>query len=559
METDKRTFTAVGVMSGTSVDGLDMALCRFTRVEQPPGEGEPGKGEAGSAGKPVSKYGKADSSSGKESNSYDKSGNSFDKEGNSFDKEGNSFDKEGSSSGKESSSPGKQSQFPNNSPKWSFEILKARSLSYSGTSWPQRLADAETADGYTLAEVHRDFGRFTGEAVRDFLDDSATTGTETVKGGSSDNTPGVHSAPQQGPSSGNTPGRLPEPDLIASHGHTIFHRPERGITLQIGDGAEIAAVTGITTVSDFRRLDVALGGQGAPLVPAGDELLFGHYGYCLNLGGFANVSFRESEKRVAFDICPVNIVMNRLARQIGMEYDKDGAVAASGSVDRELLKRLEGLDFYCIEGPRSLGKEWVDEVFMPVVDASVASVEDKLRTVCEHVALRIAAVISAKPGHGEIIDEEPHGPDAGATDQASGQDGPAARATDQASGQGGPATGATDQAHEQNESSRGRDEPAGGSVAYRGHEEYIETGHGAGGGGSLLITGGGAKNAFLARLISEKAAPVYTVIPPAELVDFKEAVIFAFLGVLRMLGEVNCLAAVTGASQDSSGGVVHLG
>ena len=461
MEFVKRDYTAVGVMSGTSVDGLDLALCRFTRVEQPPGAG--------------------------------------------------------------SSS--------NNNVRWSFEILKARSLSYSGTDWPERLAGAETADGYTLSGVHRDFGRFTGEAVRAFLAE---------------------------PSSDNTPGQLPKPDLIASHGHTIFHRPEKGITLQIGDGAEIAAVTGITTVSDFRRLDVALGGQGAPLVPIGDELLFGHYGYCLNLGGFANVSFRESGKRIAFDICPVNIVLNRLARLLGMEYDKDGAKAASGVVDRQLLAALEGLDFYRMEGPRSLGKEWVDEVFMPVVDASGASVEDKLRTVCEHVALRIAAVISAKPGHDEIIDEERHGPDAGATDQAAGQDGPDAGATNQAAGQDGPDAGATGHAHEENRLSRGRDEPAGGPVAYRGHEEFLAAGHGTESGGSLLITGGGAKNAFLAGLIAEKASPVYTVIPDEKLVDFKEAVVFAFLGVLRMRNEVNCLAAVTGAGRDSSGGIVHL-
>jgi anhydro-N-acetylmuramic acid kinase len=133
--------------------------------------------------------------------------------------------------------------------------------------------------GLDLMMLHRDFGRFTGEMLNGFLEDARE-----------------------------------KPGIIASHGHTVFHQPEKGLTLQIGDGAEIAAITGITTVCDFRRLDVALGGQGAPLVPVGDELLFGQYTYCLNLGGFANVSFRERGKRVAFDICPVNIVLNRLAR-----------------------------------------------------------------------------------------------------------------------------------------------------------------------------------------------------------------------------------------------------
>jgi anhydro-N-acetylmuramic acid kinase len=278
--------------------------------------------------------------------------------------------------------------------------------------------------------------------------------------------------------------------LIASHGHTVFHRPEKNITLQIGDGAEIAAKTGITTVSDFRRFDVALGGQGAPLVPAGDELLFGHYTFCLNLGGFANISFRESGKRLAFDICPVNIVMNRLAREKGLEFDRGGQLAASGLVDPDLLNKIESLDFYNLDGPRSLGKEWVDEVFMPVLECSRAGVADKLRTVCEHIALQIAAVTK------EYRKKEKSAVTSSGTDPAAA--------------------------------------------------------------GSLLITGGGARNDFLSGLIAEKVSPVTIVIPEEELVDYKEAIIFAFLGLLRLRNEVNCLASVTGASRDNCGGIIHL-
>ncbi len=469
MGNGKRTFTAVGVMSGTSVDGLDMALCRFTRVEQL--HGDAGAGSARVEKDPYAGAGSASSDNN-----------------------------------------------PVSGPQWHFEILKTKTLSYSGTSWPERLAGAETADGYTLAQVHRDFGRFTGEAVKEFLAEGPLDTTD-----------------QAGPAS-------PRVDLIASHGHTIFHRPEKQITLQIGDGAEIAAVTGITAVSDFRRLDVALGGQGAPLVPIGDELLFGQYGYCLNLGGFANVSFRESGKRIAFDICPVNIVLNRLARQLGMEYDKDGAAAASGEVDRQLLAALEGLDFYRLDGPRSLGKEWVDEVFMPVVDASDASVEDKLRTVCEHVALRIADVIAAKPPHPDIIDEERS---AGDTTQSPGGSAGTSGDTTQSPGD-------TTQSPGGSAGTSGRDKLPGSD---KPDEEFLD--QGATGAETLLVTGGGAKNVFLRGLISERASPVYTVIPDERLVDFKEAVVFAFLGVLRMRNEINCLAAVTGARQDCSGGIVH--
>lgn len=385
MKSDRVTsYTAIGVMSGTSLDGLDLALCRFY---------------------------------------------------------------------KENSS-------------WSYEITGTRALSYSGTHWPERLTGAETAGGFELMELHRDFGRYTGESINKFLKD---TGAE-------------------------------KPDLIASHGHTIFHRPEKCITLQIGDGASIAAVAGITTVSDFRRLDVALGGQGAPLVPIGDKLLFGNYTYCLNLGGFANISFDENGVRKAFDICPANIVLNRLSAMMGKEYDRGGDTGRTGIVVPELLRDLENLEYYMFTGPRSLGKEWVDDVFYPVIDKSAAPVEHKLRTVYEHIALQIAGAMEAPPAHPEIINEK--------------------------------------------------------TTPYSKYEEFIHPGSVEP--PSLFITGGGARNTFLTELISSRAAPVYTVIPEESLLDFKEALVFAFLGVLRLRNEINCLSSVTGAGTDNSGGIIHL-
>ena len=379
-------------MSGTSVDGLDLALCRFTKT---------GSGRTGCP---------------------------------------------------DNERPGSL---------WAYEILKTNTLPYSGTPWPERFARAEKADGYRLMELHRNFGKFTGEAVKMFL------------------------------------GEL-QADLVASHGHTIFHRPEKGITLQIGDGAEIAATTGITAVSDFRRLDVALGGQGAPLVPAGDELLFGQHDFCLNMGGFANISYRENSQRMAFDICPANIILNRLARSMGHDYDKGGNIALSGKVIQELLSQLESLGYYQKTGPRSLGREWVNEVFMPVLERSAGSTVDKLRTVCEHIALRIAAVINKQQAQYKAPDSrEGHFP--------------------------------------------------------QGPESYPNLYQPP----SVLSTGGGTNNEFLIQLIAEKVMPAKVIIPEPELIDFKEAVVFAFLGVLRLRNEINCLASVTGAAKDNSGGVIY--
>jgi anhydro-N-acetylmuramic acid kinase len=367
----KKQYIAVGLMSGTSLDGLDIALCRFTTA---------GTG-------------------------------------------------------------------------WTMDIIKTRTISYNGTQWISRLSAADRLSGLELTALHRDFGRYSGESVKSFL-----KGTGIL------------------------------PDLIASHGHTVFHQPGKGLTLQVGEGAEIAAITRITTVSDFRRLDVALGGQGAPLVPAGDELLFGQYTHCLNLGGFANISFREKNQRIAFDVCPVNIVLNRLAADLRYSFDNNGALAATGKIQKELLRQLEDLAYYRLSGPRSLGKEWVDELFMHLLNNSGASTPDKLRTVCEHIALRISAAVSPLKSR-----------------QVGGSSG---------SGPMGPV--------------------------------------------SLLITGGGAKNGFLIRLISDKAHHANITIPGDELVDFKEAVIFAFLGVLRVRNEVNCLSSVTGARKDNSGGIIHV-
>ncbi len=185
------------------------------------------------------------------------------------------------------------------------------------------------------------------------------------------------------------------PDIIASHGHTVFHQPEAGITLQIGDGKRMAQELHIPVVYDFRTQDVALGGQGAPLVPIGDELLFGTYDYCLNLGGIANISYSKASVRKAYDVSPCNLVLNFLSKKQGLAYDKGGTLAASGYLIPELLKRWDDLDYYRMPAPKSLGREWVEMHFYNP-DYIAYRNEDVLRTAVEHIARMIGASLKGK-------------------------------------------------------------------------------------------------------------------------------------------------------------------
>lgn len=258
-------------------------------------------------------------------------------------------------------------------------------------------------------------------------------------------------------------------DFVASHGHTILHQPERGITLQVGNGQEIANITQQKVICDFRTQDVKLGGQGAPLVPIGDELLFSGYDFCVNLGGFANVSFKENNKRIAFDICPVNIVLNHYVSKLGFEFDDRGQIASSGKINSELLNELNKLEFYRKLPPKSLGLEWVQQEVFPVIDNLEKNIPSILRTFIEHSAIQI----------GKIIYENK----------------------------------------------------------------------------SVLITGGGVFNTFLMNRI-EHYAHQQIKIQLKELINYKEALIFAFLGLLRSDNQVNCLKTVTGASKNHSSGVI---
>ena len=216
-----------------------------------------------------------------------------------------------------------------NGEKYTYKIIKAKTLKYNNI-WRKKLEEGRKNSLVEFLKLNVEYGEHIGIEIKKFL------------------------YGQQ------------KPDAIASHGHTVFHQPQNGFTTQIGCGANIAAVTGITTVCDFRSLDVALRGQGAPLVPIGDEKLFSDYGACLNLGGIANISFKKGNKRIAYDICEANMLLNYLSNKAGKNYDKGGAMAEKGSVEKSLLKKLNKKKFYKEKAPKSLGREWFEKNILPL-------------------------------------------------------------------------------------------------------------------------------------------------------------------------------------------------
>jgi len=315
-----------------------------------------------------------------------------------------------------------------------FEIIHAETIPYS-KEWKQMLQNAIFSSDKEMKDLDKMYGKHLGQIITNFIYNY----------------------------------KIKEIDFIASHGHTILHQPEKGITLQIGDGKLIAEITKQKVICDFRTQDVKLGGQGAPLVPIGDELLFSEYDFCINLGGFSNISFRRNEARVAFDICPVNIVLNYYANKIGLEFDESGKIASEGKLNQQLLDSLNELNYYQQNPPKSLGLEWVQKEIFPLIDGLEKDIPTILRTFAEHIAIQIGILILDNP--------------------------------------------------------------------------------------SVLITGGGVFNQFLMKRI-EFYASIKIPIPNKKLINFKEALVFAFLGLLRNNNQINCLKSVTGASENHSSGQI---
>ena len=348
-------YSALGIMSGSSLDGLDLAYCEFTEIEN----------------------------------------------------------------------------------RWHYRITVSETRPYP-EDWKMLLQESSYATGEKLTQNNVAYGKYLGKEISGFL-----------------NSHGL------------------KPDVIALHGHTVFHQPEKGFSLQLGSGQAIAIATGIETVSNFRDKDILLEGQGAPLVPIGDEMLFTEFDYCVNFGGIANISFKENGKRTGYDVCAANQLLNHLSRQMGKSYDKNGETASLGKLNTSLFEQLNNVGFCRQPYPKSLSNEQVRELFLPLLDNSPALLEDKLYTVVKHIAFQIAK--------------------------------------------------AADSSSEK----------------------------------KMLLTGGGARNSFLVEAI-RRECPQQIHVPDTQLIDFKEALIFAFMGILRKTGRINCLASATGATRDSSSGVIYL-
>ena len=321
---------------------------------------------------------------------------------------------------------------------WDFQILQCETVSYS-EEWIKLLKEAINFSKNDLIKINVEYTNLLSSYILDFI----------------------------------AKNKIVAIDAVCSHGHTVLHQPNKGYTLQIGNLPRMASILNLPVVCDFRVQDVAFGGQGAPLVPIGDQLLFSRYDYCLNLGGFSNISFENKGKRIAYDISPVNTVLNFYSKKLGFDYDDRGALANKGLVNIDLFEQLNWLPFYSQPYPKSLGMEFVNQTILPLLNDFNISNEDILRTFVEHIAYQISISLSKERN-------------------------------------------------------------------------------------TLLVTGGGAYNSFLIDRMRHYLPKTELVLPNDNIIQFKEALIFAFLGVLKLRNEINVLASVTGAKNDHSSGVIYF-
>ena len=316
---------------------------------------------------------------------------------------------------------------------WDYTIEKGITIKYSNF-WKKTLSNLHLKGEKEIKKINIEYGSFIGNEINKFISNNNS-----------------------------------KIDLIASHGHTIFHEPEKKLTLQIGDGQTISNISKYTTVSNFRALDVSLNGQGAPLVPIGDLHLFSKYKYCLNIGGFANISIKKNNSIIAYDICPANIILNHISNKIDLDFDTDGKISASGKIDSQFLKKLNQISFYKKTHPKSLSREWLEKNILSLDEINNKKPKNLLATFCEHIGYQIGNELKEK---------------------------------------------------------------------------------------SVYVTGGGAHNKFLISRIKNYSKSKI-IIPNKLNIDYKEAMIFGFLGILKIRNENNCLRDVTGAAKDSCGGVIH--
>lgn len=335
-----------------------------------------------------------------------------------------------------------------NSGKWDFDIIKAETVPYSG-EWVEKLRNAIHLDTKNYLLLHSEYGHYIGRQVKDFIERHNLSYKVA---------------------------------LVSSHGHTTFHIPPY-MTAQLGDGSAIAAETGLPVISDLRALDLAYGGQGAPIVPVGEKLLLSDYQFLLNIGGIANISVSHPTEYIAYDVCPANRVLNMIVAKKGLTFDDGGSIASTGHVNTGILQDLNRQGYYGKAYPKSLANDFGTDTIFPLLERGQLTDEDALCTYTEHIAVQVSAEI------------EKHIHRLGL---------PNAR---------------------------------------------------------MLVTGGGAFNRYLVGRLRHYLEPmrVEVDIPDPVLVNFKEALIMALLGVLRWRDEPTTLSSVTGASRDSIGGAVWSG
>lgn len=320
---------------------------------------------------------------------------------------------------------------------WKFKMLVCETVAYDGI-WLNKLRTAVGFSDNEIFDLNQCYTKLSGQIISDFINKN----------------------------------NIKNLDAVCSHGHTVLHQPQNGFTLQIGNLAEIAKYTNQKVVCDFRVQDVQLGGQGAPLVPIGDRILFSEYDYCLNLGGFSNVSFEQDGNRIAFDISAVNTVLNFYANQMNLDFDNKGQIAKSGKLSNDLFEELNALGYYQKTFPKSLGFEFVKEIVLPLIEKHSISIEDKMHTFTEHIAFQTSLSLN-------------------------------------------------------NFKTKNK---------------------------KILVTGGGAYNDFLIERMQFHLPNTEIIIPNSQLLEYKEALIFGLLGVLKLRNEINVLSSVTGAKYDHSSG-----
>ena len=329
-----------------------------------------------------------------------------------------------------------------NNTNWEFDIKTTKSIKYA-PEMELKLKDSILLSASDLLQFHNSYGTWLGKQAKIFIEEQNL-----------------------------------DVDYIASHGHTTHHQPKKGLTFQIGSGQHIANESGVEVICDFRTNDVALGGQGAPLVPIGDQLLFSDYDFCLNLGGISNVSFNFHHKRIAYDIGLANMGLNYITRKADFAFDDGGKLARKGNLNPGMLKALNDLEFYDLPFPKSIGYEWFIEKVVPIIDNTKDTLENLLHTMVTHVSEKIADDIlqnTTRPKN------------------------------------------------------------------------------------TLLVTGGGALNDFMIECLQKNLGDTVIVdVPSKTIIEFKEALVFALMGVLRLEKRINVLCTVTGASRDSSSGVIYI-